>query len=716
MDMVARDIQELRVNFIVKLSKEEVYTIVLIDEFSSSLWLSKQSKESIKPFKVQFGESIGRYAWDNFTFESGNLSHSELFNSVTGDTEATALKNYGKIEPIVTSGDIDLYIRGNLASATLASYAKDAKVSLPTIYKYLNRFLAFGAHYKALAPRYHECGKHRTLPKDQDAAAKAKNMRGGSFLGRPSLAPEMRHAIEFTQQDKDKLERFIKRDLVRCNDHSFRGLYQEYLRLYCLEQAEDGNGGSEPLPIFDNLISIDQFKYHFRKLVDAIAWNKMLTSPKNHANNNEINKSTAQSRSKGPGDLYEIDSTTLDLYIVTNCHNKENPRVIGRPYIYLVVDVYSGLISGYSIGFKQDAFAAKLALYNAFTNKVEHCEKYGVQISSDDWPSDRICRILVCDRGAEYVKSTLGDFIEQDLGLEGINFTSAYMGKQKGSVEVNFNAINKLLLSKLYGFTYFKAKDAPHSSNSAIYTMHELHQVIIKLILECNRTRLNYSRLNVNDIREGNLATPLEIWRNNIAKQPDIRTGKSKEQVMLAMLNSEEAVVKKGGLKLKSNGLTYISGNQSFMDWQEASLLTKKKTQIQLKVNPQDCRFAWCLWSETNDGDEHFLELRLHDEDKRFSALSYDEIEIQQETESKAQSINRQTRLLDSAIRMAEAKANKPKPPKSSRKGVAQNMKSEWDAAVLQKASEVTDEARRLFGTKNNNEGEPQSINEGIIS
>jgi len=48
----------------------------------------------------------------------------------------------------------------------------------------------------------------------------------------------------------------------------------------------------------------------------------------------------------GPGELYQIDSTILDVYLVSKLNRN---IIVGRPVLYLVVDVYSRMIVGMNV-------------------------------------------------------------------------------------------------------------------------------------------------------------------------------------------------------------------------------------------------------------------------------------------------------------------------------------------------------------------------------
>ncbi|TBR56934.1 hypothetical protein B4U84_26175 [Westiellopsis prolifica IICB1] len=79
-----------------------------------------------------------------------------------------------------------------------------------------------------------------------------------------------------------------------------------------------------------------------------------------------------------PGSLYQIDATIGDIYLVSSL---DRNRLIGRPVVYLVVDVFSRLIVGFSVSLEGPSWlGAMLALENATTNKVKFCQKYGIKL------------------------------------------------------------------------------------------------------------------------------------------------------------------------------------------------------------------------------------------------------------------------------------------------------------------------------------------------
>ncbi len=62
----------------------------------------------------------------------------------------------------------------------------------------------------------------------------------------------------------------------------------------------------------------------------------------------------------GPGDLWEVDECEIDLSLVS----VENPSVtVGRPIVYVMIDVYTRMIVAYSVAFDNNSV---LGITNCF--------------------------------------------------------------------------------------------------------------------------------------------------------------------------------------------------------------------------------------------------------------------------------------------------------------------------------------------------------------
>ena len=84
---------------------------------------------------------------------------------------------------------------------------------------------------------------------------------------------------------------------------------------------------------------------------------------------------------------FQMDATQADIYLVSSV---DKSAVIGRPNIYMAVDTTIQLIAGIYVGLDAGEQAVIKCLANAATDKVEFCQKYGIDIKPNEWPNTGI--------------------------------------------------------------------------------------------------------------------------------------------------------------------------------------------------------------------------------------------------------------------------------------------------------------------------------------
>ena len=148
----------------------------------------------------------------------------------------------------------------------------------------------------------------------------------------------------------------------------------------------------------------------------------------------------------GPGAVYQIDATVGDIYLV-NDFNRE--YLIGRPVIYIVIDTFSRLIAGFAVTLEGPNWAgAKMALENAFGNKVEFCAGLGISIDEGEWPAEGICEALLGDNGE--IKSYNANSLVNPLGIR-ISNAAVCRPDWKAIVERNFKTTKGLYVNYVPG-------------------------------------------------------------------------------------------------------------------------------------------------------------------------------------------------------------------------------------------------------------------------
>lgn len=101
--------------------------------------------------------------------------------------------------------------------------------------------------------------------------------------------------------------------------------------------------------------------------------------------------------SQGPGAVYMVDAWLADVYLVSSILPG---KVIGRPIVYILIDVFSHAVVGVGAGLEGPSWVgAMLALSNTASDKAAFCREYGIRIDTDEWPSHHLPHVLLADRG-----------------------------------------------------------------------------------------------------------------------------------------------------------------------------------------------------------------------------------------------------------------------------------------------------------------------------
>ncbi|PYE30006.1 hypothetical protein DFP83_1334 [Idiomarina fontislapidosi] len=314
---------------------DKVYTVCWVFPKLNKIALSLQRTRPQKPIIVTVGGDIEGDAWEYFERKPNDFIGSRLYGSETEEKRAVALAKYNKIKPLIESGDIELYIKGDLGGLHLRTYVKEARITVQTLYKYINQYLAFGSHPLALLPMTFKCGTMRKLPLNAKEAEQRRIERGGNYIGAKGDSDDYLRR-DFTTEDEKGMLKFISKILPSAPDHKLASLHALFNATLC--QSTTTVYGQEELFIDpQKLISINQFTYHFLKDVDHVAWAGYQKSQKHVQNNDDISIGKAQEYSIGPSHTYEIDATRLNLYVVSripDLDGKNKKKVLGRPYLY----------------------------------------------------------------------------------------------------------------------------------------------------------------------------------------------------------------------------------------------------------------------------------------------------------------------------------------------------------------------------------------------
>ncbi|RIV78602.1 DDE-type integrase/transposase/recombinase [Pelagerythrobacter aerophilus] len=262
------------------------------------------------------------------------------------------------------------------------------------------------------------------------------------------------------------------------------------------------------------------------------------------------------SRLFGVGSRFEIDATVLDVGCVSLI---DRESYVGRPTLYLVIDVYSRMIVGMYLGFENASWHTfGIALRNVAEDKVKFCSRYGLDIEPEEWPvRDVMPARILADRGeGEGYKAS--DLVAKTGVI--IENTAGYRGDMKGTVEKRFDIINNLLRPILPGavaFDHMKRGDDDYR-RKAKFNIDEVTRAVIRAILYYNNHHVLSGFKQPKEMVAAKIpAVPKAMWNWARSNGQSELKGFSLTELDFALLQTGHATPEKKGLRFQ--GMHYRS-------------------------------------------------------------------------------------------------------------------------------------------------------------
>ena len=366
---------------------------------------------------------------------------------------------------------------------------------------------------------------------------------------------------------KERIVKYNNEDIIAV-DAKFRKIFKEGVNKYYNTTKKNSIRTTYELTIRDYLKdnpnnkvpSLKQFYYWHKKIVNADSKTSIVKRKGDRAYQQTVRPIIGSSMQDAlaPADLYQIDSTILDVYIVSTLNRN---LIVGRPTFYAVIDTYSRVIVGINVTVEpfNSYEGVRVALVNTFTNKVDYCKQFGVEIKKEEWYVQCIANRILADRG-ELLSTNIENAIT-NLGII-IQNTPPYRGDMKGIIEKFFDRIHALIKPFIEGVVENKfnkvERGAVDYRLKANLTLEEITKIIIKCVLFHNNHHvLNYYESDGLDIENSVAKIPNNIWLYGVKHKKGLIRELPKEIVKINLLPNKEVTVTAKGVKF--NKLYYVS-------------------------------------------------------------------------------------------------------------------------------------------------------------
>ena len=268
------------------------------------------------------------------------------------------------------------------------------------------------------------------------------------------------------------------------------------------------------------------------------------------------------------------DSTILDVYILDK---QGKPR---RPYMSAMVDGYSNLCLGFSIGFEGGERLLKKLIFNVNSNKVDYCKSLDIEINENDWSARGLPFVIVSDNGADYVSSYLTQLTE--LGIQ-IQTNKSHFPHMKPNVERFLGIIQEIVKPYLIKYGGVGKENYPEKpKENAVLTLDDLEKIMCKAVIYFNSKRIN----NLPYGKEHLKPYANELFLDSFNEYPNTFINVSDEIIRLTMLPRTKGKFTRFGLLVGK--LTYRA--YGFVN----DYLEAKKEEI-VAYDPNDVSKVWLI-------------------------------------------------------------------------------------------------------------------------
>ncbi|MEJ8555166.1 Mu transposase C-terminal domain-containing protein [Tepidibacter sp. Z1-5] len=565
----------------------------------------------------------------------------------------------------------DELLNKKIRNEFLKKEASNLGITAIRLKRILTRFWQRGMNKNALLPDYINSGgkgKSKTLDKEKIGRPRRVNYEGESVKG-----------INITQDIKKIFEISINRFYRKKEKLSLTETYNSMLREFFSDRYY--KDGKERFKVWDNsrIPTYHQFYYWFKKLENTEKDISLRESRKSFDLKNRPILSNSTIETNGPGTRFQIDATIADIYIVSSLNRN---RIIGRPVVYAIIDVYSRLVTGIYVGLEGPSWlGAMMALDNMIADKIEFCKKYGIEITNEQWASHHLPEIIIADRG-EFEGYAVENLIN-NLNIK-IENTSPYRGDLKGIVERSFRTTNEKIKHKTPGAIqkeYRERGDRDYRLDATL-TLEEFTQIYIKMILHNNhKIKVNHPT-DKEMISEELTPTPINLWNWGIKNKKGRLRVIDRDIMRLNILPKGRASVSRAGLKFKK---LYYSSKKAL---EEQWFVKSKHRWLEVVYDPRNIDK---IYIPHEDGKGYEI-CYLLEKSKQYKGCLLEEIIFQEELKEELidWESNKQSQFnidLDKEI-----------------EDIVKNAKKEKDRTV----TETTSKAKKIKGIKENRQLEKE--------
>ncbi len=319
----------------------------------------------------------------------------------------------------------------------------------------------------------------------------------------------------------------------------------------------------------------------------------------------------------GPGHTWAIDSTVGDIYLLSSINRT---WIVGRPIVYVVVDVWSTAVVGFYVCLTGPSWAtAKISIFNAAANPGLIGDMWGYEPVRCLLPYPSLCYRLMCDRGGYLSKGASFTSLQLRFSLA---YAAAYRPDLKGLVEVlhriakdkQFMFAPGTMDARRKEFELRKSNPAGSGLTVAEYVRY-LHEIFTNYNLTADRSH----RCDMHMAAAGVYPSPAGLWRWGHEMGIAYTRAIPQADLITQLLPSDKARVGRSSVVFRGND--YQSPVIEAEQW---STIARNHGgwDIPAHFYPGPVKRIWT----PHAGHEGLLDLSISDQAKTSAEATYDEM------------------------------------------------------------------------------------------
>lgn len=455
-------------------------------------------------------------------------------------------KAWGMIEALVIDEPAIYY--ADRRWKLIATCAKKHGSGHKTIYRYLHRYWQRGLTPNALLPDYANSGAKGITRTSKDNIKRGRPRKFGDLAG-INVGDDIRKIFRVA----------VTRYYVMQVKFTLRGAYDQMIKdFFCERTINPETGGVTHSPNVDmaatGFPTFGQFNYWLEQDNDRLDIKRKRLKPRIYDKDLRGLLGTSTAEVWGPGARYQIDATIADVYLVSRMARH---RIIGRPVLYVVIDVFSRMITGIYIGLEGPSWVgAMMALANTASDKQAFCKQFGRSIEPEEWPCRHLPATILGDRGE--IESRTIEALINNFNVT-VEVAAAYRADWKGIVEQRFRLLPSKFKPYVPGYidVDFRARGGKDYRLDAVLDLDQFTQIIIECVLYYNNQHELKRYDKDRDLAADNVAAvPIDLWEWGIANRSGSLRQYPEDLVRFSLLPVAEATVTVNGIRYQGDFYT----------------------------------------------------------------------------------------------------------------------------------------------------------------